>query len=147
LLFLSTLLGLLPSPYLLHLPLQASVVINHRISLDSTLGFVQSNLVETLKPVISSFNLSLSAFPSSDPIWSPSLNATDGVVVITDAWGTRMEAAPRTPTGFENKAWGLLVGTIKGVWQTSFREEEGVVDGKRNDIVVAPGFSTGNTGE
>ncbi|KAL7413207.1 carboxypeptidase S [Mrakia frigida] len=127
------------------LPETASAVINHRISLDSNLGFVQSNLVSILQPVISSLNLSLSAFPSSNPVWSPSLNATDGIVVITDAWGTGMEAAPRTPTGFEDKAWALLAGTIKGVWATSFREQAEVVGGKKQDIIVSPGFSTGNT--
>lgn len=52
-----------------------------------------------------------------------------------------MEAAPRTPTGFEDKAWALLSGTIKGAWKTSFRE------GATKEGVVAPGFSTGNTGE
>lgn len=84
--------------------------------------------------------MTLSAFPSIEPVWSPALNETDGLVLISDAWGTGMEPAPRTPTGPDDGAWALMVGTIRGAWETRI-----VKDADEVEMVVAPGFSTGNT--
>lgn len=61
--------------------------------------------------------------------------------MISDAWGTGMEAAPRTSSDFDDRAWALIASTIKGAWATRAKVAGSEIASK--EIVVAPGFSTG----
>lgn len=101
------------------------------------------------------FNLSLTAFESHVhiPGIDPS-SPTYGSLILSDAWGTALEAAPVTPTDYSSEnsqaePYKLLVGTIRSTYKRHRKQAE-ALDSKKGDdlknIYVAPGYMSGNTG-
>ena len=68
------------------------------------------------------------------------MGASAGVLRISDAFGTALNPAPWTPLG-ESGPFRFISGTIIGVLGASNRT------GYDKKVFVAPGFSTGNTGQ
>lgn len=118
------------------LPERAQVIVNHRIDIHSSVAALQQRIISVVKPVAERFGLELDAFGlvKEDP-----KEAANGVLRITDAFGTGLEPAPRTPLG-DSGPFRFLSGTIVGVLGGSGRT------GYDKKVVVAPAMSTGNTG-
>lgn len=100
---------------------------------NSSVKELQDHITSVLAPVVASFNLSLTAF--DDSVGIPESESA-GEVILSDAWGNKLEPSPITPMG-ESGPWKLLAGTIKATVEST----EG---GK---AVVIPGLTNGNTGE
>ncbi|KAG7444316.1 carboxypeptidase S [Guyanagaster necrorhizus] len=119
------------------LPEQAYAVVNHRISTLSSVGKTEAHDTATVRKLAHKFNLTFTAFGESiSEVGAPS----KGSLTLSDAFGTALEPAPRTPLyGDEAVPWRLLSGTIKSTYNAHRS-----ITGKDN-IAVGPGMSTGNT--
>lgn len=117
------------------LPERAWAVINHRIATDSSVAELQARDTDVFKSIAEKFNLTYTAFGQKvrDGQESVALN-------VGDAFGDALDPAPVSPTaGDEAEAYKVLSGTIKSVFNV-----HRCLDG--DNISVAPGVSTGNTG-
>lgn len=106
--------------------------------MDSSVKELQDHITSLLAPVVTSFNLSLTAF--GDSVGIPKSESA-GEVLLSDAWGNKLEPSPITPTG-ESGPWKLLAGTIKATVEAT----GGGQGGQRGKAVVVPGLTNGNTG-
>ncbi|KAF8337821.1 hypothetical protein F5887DRAFT_983768 [Amanita rubescens] len=116
------------------LPETAYAIVNHRISVLSSVSAVQSYDMERLKGLASSYSLTFDAFGenSTNPNTPPS-----GILTLSDAFHPGLEPAPFTP--LNAPPYHLLSGTIKATYN-SHRSIRG-----HDNIYVAPGMMTGNT--
>ncbi|EJD55092.1 carboxypeptidase S [Auricularia subglabra TFB-10046 SS5] len=117
------------------LPEQAWAVINHRIATHSSVPELQDRLIKLAAPVTRQFNVSLVAFGKKIGCQHA---ARAGTLTLSEAWNSALAPAPRTPTDDNAAPYKLLSGTIRAAFRasTSYQGE---------DIIVAPGMSTGNT--
>ncbi|THU77310.1 carboxypeptidase S [Dendrothele bispora CBS 962.96] len=128
------------------LPERASAVINHRISTLEHVSNVKEHSTKTVKHLADKFNLTFNAFGIT--LTDPSVPKY-GDLSLSVAFGkSDLEPAPITPTEGSNAGpYKLLSSTIKA----AYREHRGlgteaeVEVEEDDDIVVAPGMSTGNT--
>ena len=121
------------------LPERAEVIVNHRIDIHSSVDALQKRVVQVVKPVVARFGLELDAF--SKPEFAVKQDGeASGVLRIADAFGTALEPAPVTPMG-DSGPFQFLSGTIIGVLGASNRT------GYDKKVFIAPGMSTGNTGQ
>lgn len=105
---------------------------------NSSVKELQDHITSVLAPVVDSFNLSLTAF--DDSVGIPKSESA-GEVILSDAWGNKLEPSPITPTG-ESGPWTLLAGTIKATVEAT----GGGQGAKGGKAVVVPGLTNGNTG-
>ncbi|KAF5336103.1 hypothetical protein D9611_006330 [Ephemerocybe angulata] len=120
------------------LPEQAWAVVNHRISVTSSVAELKARDTKLLEPIAHKFNLSYNAF--GDQLTEEGASSR-GSLVISDISRGGLEPAPVTPTsGDESVAYRVLSGTIKA----AFNAYRGV-EGDASDIVVAPSMMSGNT--
>ncbi|KAL4073057.1 hypothetical protein V8B97DRAFT_1869576 [Scleroderma yunnanense] len=118
------------------LPEQAWAIINHRISMESSVHEIKSRDTDLLKSLTDTFNLSYVAFGAD--ITDPT-TPTYGSLSLSEAFGKKpLEPAPITPVD-DAAPFGLLSGTIKAVYN-SHRGIEG-----DDTIIVSPGIIPGNT--
>ncbi|KAF8631930.1 hypothetical protein AX15_002183 [Amanita polypyramis BW_CC] len=116
------------------LPEKAHAIVNHRISMLSSVAAVQKYDAKRLKKLASHHNLTFNAFGKS--IGDESAPSS-GSLTLSDALAPGLEPAPITPS---NAApFELLSGTIKATYN-SHRALQGP-----NNVYVAPGMMTGNT--
>lgn len=120
------------------LPERAEVIVNHRIDIHSSVSALQARIASVVTPVVRRLGLELDAFGQYQE--KPDGEEPSGVLRISDAFGTALEPAPVTPMG-ESGPFQLLSGTIIGVLGASNRT------GYDKKVVIAPGMSTGNTGQ
>jgi len=111
------------------LPERTWAIVNHRISVDSSVRDVKERYLGLVQPYAQAMNLSVTAF---------GLNFTDpgptaGRITLSDAWGTALEPAPVSPHKKGDKAWDLLAGTVRGLYAN------------RGGVVMAPTVIGGNT--
>ncbi|OBZ74012.1 Carboxypeptidase S [Grifola frondosa] len=118
------------------LPELAWAVVNHRVATDSSVDVVKEHDTNLLKSLASDFNLSYTAFGTSV---STQDAPAYGTLTLSDAWGAALEPAPITPIGADAVPYQLLSGTIKAAYN-AHRSLLG------DNIVVAPGIMSGNTG-
>ncbi|KAG6866575.1 hypothetical protein C0991_002060 [Blastosporella zonata] len=118
------------------LPERAFAVVNHRISVISSVGEVQAHDTELLRGIAEKLNLTYSAFGKT---LSEDGASSAGTLTLTDAYGTALEPAPVTPTSADAVPWNLLSGTIKATYN-SHRSLTGT-----DEIIVSPGMPSGNT--
>ena len=99
---------------------------------------VKDRDTELLEDLANRFNLSFNAFGKDVTTGS---GAKYGSLVLSDAWGTALEPAPIAPTDPDAAPYRLLSGTIKATYNShrGFENTE--------EIFVAPGIMTGNTGK
>lgn len=83
------------------------------------------------------FNLTYTAF---DKQVSSEGAPSSGSLTLSAAFTTPLEPAPVTPTTLDSAPWRVLSGTIK----TTFNAQRGIKGA--DNIIVAPGMGTGNTG-
>ncbi len=117
------------------LPELASVIVNHRIDVHSSVGFLKERITRIVSPVAERFGLDVDAFGAK----TAAAGASTGQLRISDAFGTALEPAPVTPMGDIGPVQ-LLSRTIIGVLGASNRM------GYDKKTFIAPGMSTGNTG-
>lgn len=100
----------------------------------SSVGAVKDRDEQLLASLADTFNLTYNAFGKSIRAGS------SGSLTLTDAWGTALEPAPVSPT--DSDAYKLLSGTI----QSTYNTHRGL-DADADEVKVAPGIMTGNTGK
>lgn len=113
------------------LPENAHALVNHRVSIDSSIGEVQTYYKHLLKPLAGKYNLSLSAFEDH-----PSVNAPKRALTLSQGTPFTTEPIPKAPT-FGSSPWDVLAGSIVSSFE-SFRPGN-------DSILVIPSMSTGNT--
>ncbi|KAG5724904.1 Carboxypeptidase S [Termitomyces sp. T112] len=118
------------------LPERAFAVVNHRISVISSVEEVQTHDTELLSRLVKEFNLTYTAFGNE---LSAKGGPSSGTLTLKDAFGTALEPAPVTPTSPDAVPWYILSGTIKATYN-SHRSLTDV-----NEIIVSPGMPSGNT--
>ncbi|RPD64023.1 carboxypeptidase S [Lentinus tigrinus ALCF2SS1-7] len=119
------------------LPEQAEVIVNHRVDIHSSIAALQARIASVVKPIVKQYRLELDAFG----LYKETIEDggdINGLLRITDAWGTALEPAPITPMG-DSGPFKLLSGTIIGVLGASNRT------GYDKKVFIAPSMSTGNT--
>ncbi|KAF8312643.1 Zn-dependent exopeptidase [Clavulina sp. PMI_390] len=149
------------------LPETANAVVNHRISVDSSVNELMAHLTTLLLPLASEYNLNFISFgqdlssqtrpvitpcieqhapkllniptPSSDSACLSALNAS-GTLRLSDAYNTALEPAPITPT--DTAAYKILSGSIHATHaRTTFSDPKV----KQKEMIVSPNVSGGNT--
>ncbi|KAG6821197.1 hypothetical protein H0H93_004017 [Arthromyces matolae] len=120
------------------LPERAFAVVNHRISVISSVAEVQAHNADLLAELAQKFNLTYKAFGQQI---SAEGAPNDGSLTLSDAYGTSLEPAPVTPTSLDAIPWNILSGTIKAAYNSHRSLTE------KNEIIVGPGMMSGNTGE
>ncbi|KAJ3833346.1 carboxypeptidase S [Lentinula raphanica] len=120
------------------LPEQAYAVVNHRIPPRSSLSEAIERDEDNLRALAIKFNLNFTSFDRQ--IITGAQNAS-GSLVFSDAFNSRLEPAPTTPTsGPKASPYALLSGTI----QATYNAHRGLDLGSRN-VIVTPGMPAGNT--
>jgi Gly-Xaa carboxypeptidase len=96
-----------------------------------------AHLVKLFTPFAREHNLTLIAFGTNitDTFHWPA----SGTLEFFDAWDSRLEPAPITPT--DTSAYRVLSGSIRATHAKSILSNEG-----SNKMVVAPNLAGGNTG-
>ncbi|KAI6041920.1 carboxypeptidase S [Pisolithus marmoratus] len=125
------------------LPEQAWAVINHRISMESSVAETEAHDTDLLKSLASKFNLTYHAFGKKvDRGQDDNAVLTNGNLTLSKAFDKGgSEPAPTTPfEGADAVPYRVLSGSIKA----TFNRHRGI---EREDetIVVSPGIMPGNT--
>ncbi|KAG6857473.1 hypothetical protein H0H87_003540 [Tephrocybe sp. NHM501043] len=118
------------------LPERAFAIVNHRISIISSVAEVKAHDAELLQAIAEKFNLTYNAFGK---VLSAEGVPSSGSLTLSDAFGNSLEPAPATPTSTDAIPWNLLSGTIKATYN-SHRSLSG-----SDEIIVSPGMPSGNT--
>ncbi|KAJ7666213.1 carboxypeptidase S [Mycena polygramma] len=103
------------------LPEQATAVVNHRISVDSSVTEIQQRYVEILTPVAERFNLTVVGFDADVP------DTATRYLKLSTPYGS--EASPVSP--YSGSAWDIFSGTARHLWG--------------EDAIVAPLLMNGGT--
>ncbi|KAF6761486.1 carboxypeptidase s [Ephemerocybe angulata] len=116
------------------LPESAWAVINHRVSVTSSLSAVQKRYEDILKPLARKHGMPFEAFgeriaDGSSPYY----------LIVSNATAHGVDPAPFSPTRPEDAPFQLLSGTIKATYSVH-RHLKNV-----DEVVVAPGMMPGNT--
>ncbi|KAK8854620.1 hypothetical protein IAR55_003359 [Kwoniella newhampshirensis] len=130
------------------LPEDVVAVVNHRISIASSVAELQHHLVNVIAPVASKLNLAVEAFGKevnyADCHSEFQAGPKAGKVILSVAYNSSLDPAPVSPFTASDPAWKLLSGTVKSVYATrpgfNATEEEA-----KKEIFMAPSISTGNT--
>jgi Gly-Xaa carboxypeptidase len=118
------------------LPELAWAVVNHRISVLSSVSEVHARDTILLKHLAKTFNLTYSAFGA---LISEEGASASGTLTLSEAFQHGLEPAPITPTGADAAPYQLLSGTIKATYNT----HRSIND--TDSIIVAPSIMSGNT--
>jgi Gly-Xaa carboxypeptidase len=106
---------------------------------NSSVSDLVSRITSVVLPVAQTYNLTLVSFGST----VHNGTAGKGAIVLSDAWATALEPAPRTPTDAETdgdvRPYDVLMGTIKAALGASPAYED-------REVVVIPTLGFGNTG-
>ncbi|TCD67575.1 hypothetical protein EIP91_012205, partial [Steccherinum ochraceum] len=99
----------------------------------ASVGAVQQHFVEIVRPVAERFGLRLVAFGHDQNVSlsgeGEGEQGEEGVLTLSDAWGTASEPAPPTP--IDEAPYQILMGTIKATLGESQRYQE-------REVVVSP---------
>ena len=103
-------------------------IVNHRISMKSSVKEIQHHLVDLLTPLTKSFPATFIAF--DEKVFSPSMSDNpQNTTVILSTTADTLNPAPVSPE--TTYAWGVLSSTVKQVFG--------------EDVILAPSLMTGNT--
>ncbi|KAF9011801.1 carboxypeptidase S [Cyathus striatus] len=121
------------------LPEQAWAIVNHRISVISSVKETQDHDANLLKKLASKFNLTYTAF--GELISEEGAPSSGSLVLDTGITEGGLEPAPVSPTGKDAIPYQVLSGTIKATYNVHRSLPTKDVDA----ITVAPGMMSGNT--
>ncbi|CAK5268850.1 unnamed protein product [Mycena citricolor] len=117
------------------LPEQASVLVNHRISIESSIAQLREHNTALMQPLATRFNLSFRAF--GEQISDPRV-PTAGLLSVGDDSYPPLEPSPVTPT-IDSVAYEVLSASIKATYARRRVKQNG------DSLVVAPSLMVGNT--
>ncbi|KIJ20954.1 Merops: M20.UNA, partial [Paxillus involutus ATCC 200175] len=119
------------------LPELAFAVVNHRVSIESSVAATQARDTKLLESLAREFNLSYTAFDADiNDVNAPAY----GTLTLSTAFGREgLEPAPITPTEEDAAPYRLLSGTIKA----AYNSHRGITG--NDNIIVSPGIMSGNT--
>lgn len=100
---------------------------------------VQERDTVLLRDLAKKFNLSFQAFGNEV---HTGVGPKYGSLILSDPWASALEPAPVTPTDKTSAPFQLLSGTVKAAFDEYRRG-----DGGTEDIIIAPGIMSGNTGK
>ncbi|KAF8341297.1 carboxypeptidase S [Cantharellus anzutake] len=126
------------------LPEQASAVVNHRISTDSSVEELMTRLTSLILPLAHQYNLSFNAFGSQ--LGGPNLDSSSGSIMVSDAFNSSLEPSPISPT--DSLPYELLHGTIRATYEANGLQESigtSTANAAQPKFIVAPSLGTGNT--
>ncbi|KAJ2934048.1 hypothetical protein H1R20_g3051, partial [Candolleomyces eurysporus] len=116
------------------LPENAWAVVNHRVSVTSSLSAVQEWYAKVLSPIADNYGITFDAFGERI------VNGNSAYFLKVDNATLRgVEPAPFSPSGPKDLPFQLLSGTIKATFNAHRHL------GDVNEITVSPGMMTGNT--
>ncbi|TRM63311.1 carboxypeptidase S [Schizophyllum amplum] len=119
------------------LPEEASAIFNYRISIQSNVAETKQHDIDIVQNLVQEYNLTFRAFGE---LLTEEGVPSSGTLILESAFGHDLDPAPVTPySGSDAYPYKFLSGTIKGVFNAR-RGLEG-----NDNIIVAPGMSTGNT--
>ncbi|TRM59536.1 carboxypeptidase S [Schizophyllum amplum] len=119
------------------LPEEAWAIINHRISITSSVAETMAHDTATVKALAEQFNLTFEAFGT---LVSEADAPSSGKLVLEAAFNHSLNPAPVTPLyGEDADPYRFLHGTIKATYNAHHNLEG------NDNIIVAPGMSSGNT--
>ncbi|KAF8437233.1 hypothetical protein L210DRAFT_3682609 [Boletus edulis BED1] len=119
------------------LPERAYAVINHRISVESSVAATLNHDASLVEPLAKEYNLSYTAF--DDHMDGEMIPSGLGKVTLSTVFEARLEPAPITPTEEDAGPYQVLSGSIKAAYN-SHRGISG-----DDHIIVSPGVMSGNT--
>ncbi|CAD6573047.1 MAG: hypothetical protein TREMPRED_000714 [Tremellales sp. Tagirdzhanova-0007] len=129
------------------LPEVVTAIVNHRISVASSVIELQEHLIDILSPMAVKMNLSMSAFGEEVKLRGCKAHMTEakaGKIILSEAFNSSLNPAPVSPHTIASPAWRLLSGTVKGVHATRSDAKNDIVKA-RKQIQMAPGVFPGNT--
>ncbi|WWC71361.1 uncharacterized protein I206_105316 [Kwoniella pini CBS 10737] len=131
------------------LPESVVAIVNHRISLASSVAELQQQLIDVISPVAHKLNLEVEAFGNDiqyhDCHMHQDLSGPKvGKVILNVAFNSSLDPAPVSPFTVDSPAWRLLSGTVKGVYATRPEAKLSAEEAEKT-IIMAPSISTGNT--
>ena len=103
----------------------------------SSVAAVVERDTKLIIPLAKDFNMSLTSFGQKI---STVAGPTSGSIELSDAWGTSLEPAPKTPVDEDAAPFKLLSGTIISTYQNSQNFQP---SGK--PIIVTPAMGTGKS--
>lgn len=118
------------------LPEISTALVNHRISVDSSVQALQEQMTETLRDFAQTYKLEFTAF--GKPIFDFG-DEKKGSINLAPAFSSDLEPAPISPYNTSSSAWNVLTGSIKSTWTSS------QVTGNRSEIIIAPSAFNANT--
>ncbi|KAF8310548.1 carboxypeptidase S [Clavulina sp. PMI_390] len=143
------------------LPERASAIVNHRISVDSSVNELMARLTALLQPFAEEYRLGFVSFEKTISPLTPKspcahsnpgtfslftstelseANATTGTLRLSEAYNSALEPAPITPT--DTAAYKILSGSIRA---THARTTLNDPKAKQQEMTVSPNLAKGNT--
>ncbi|KAG9312990.1 hypothetical protein JVU11DRAFT_6428 [Chiua virens] len=119
------------------LPERAYAVVNHRVSVESSVAATRERDARLLRSLAQEYNLSYTAF-DVDMNWDQSAPA-HGTLTLSTAFDSGLEPAPISPTDGDVMPYMVLSGSIKAAYN-SHRSITG-----EDHVIVSPGLMSGNT--
>ncbi|WWC90563.1 uncharacterized protein L201_005499 [Kwoniella dendrophila CBS 6074] len=133
------------------LPENVVAIVNHRISLASSVAELQQQLVDVIYPVAHKLNLEVEAFGKEIQFHECHMHGAKditgpkaGKVILNVAHNMTLDPAPVSPFTVDSAAWRVLSGTVKGVYATRPEAKSSKEEAEKT-IIMAPSISTGNT--
>ncbi|ODQ67969.1 carboxypeptidase S [Nadsonia fulvescens var. elongata DSM 6958] len=117
------------------LPESVTAVVNHRISIESSVNATQEKLIGNIAKIAELHNLDFEAF--GVPIITKN-NGVNGIFNLT-LFGPALEPAPVSPT--QGLSWDILAGTIRHI----FEDYTTPIENGSKEIIVGSSIMTGNT--
>jgi Gly-Xaa carboxypeptidase len=117
-------------------------LVNHRIATQSSVNATITRDAQLVRDLAARFNLSVTAYGER---LTPAADAAAAYGTLELSAPRGLEPAPVTPSG--GHAYALLAGTIRATFRAARSAHIKGEDGdKEEEIYVAPGLMTGNTG-
>ncbi|WWD02188.1 hypothetical protein V865_000226 [Kwoniella europaea PYCC6329] len=131
------------------LPESVVAIVNHRISLASSVAELQQQLIDVIGPVANKLNLDVVAFGKDIQSHGCHMNEGHkgpkaGKVFLNVAFNSSLDPAPVSPFTIDSPAWKLLAGTVRGVYATRPEAQLSKEEADKS-LIMAPSISTGNT--
>ncbi|KAF9011800.1 hypothetical protein BDQ17DRAFT_1420214 [Cyathus striatus] len=117
------------------LPEEAWAVVNHRVSVSSSIESVQQHDTNLLQELAEKFNLTYKAF---GVYVTQEGTPSQGNLTIDNAFHVGLSPAPITPTGPDASPYMVFAGSIKAAYHAHRPSEN-------SSLPVAPGMMTGNS--
>ncbi|VUC31669.1 unnamed protein product [Clonostachys rosea] len=118
------------------LPESASILINHRVALHESVGYVNDHIRDIIQPIVKKHGLLLADELSDTTPGSPETNLTASPGVLHLRSLQNLAPSPLSPT--DNDVWAAFGGTLRHVFEST-------TSGHNKSVVPVGNIMTGNT--